>query len=965
MKDNETLTEHLSKVMAVETPKSQLLLHMVTILPNGMRLPLKVLVDTGCEVNLVRTGLIPSKFLTPASQRVSLVTANGTLLPGGQQECDLELITKGQELPDGAYHFYSIPTKCHEAKINVDIILSFGWCVDNHIDILTKEYGLRMNCCDPPCFINGAIAHIPHMSHRNVQNVRKLDPNTWDPQLWEGAFPNHGENQKTVTQVSNDILSFGQWETLFPPMGEQKHPEITEDEIVMIYDIRKMQLRALPELEFESEWSAETYEIMAKIILENTPQKHCNGVVSSSKPLESALAEEKRQILLEKYKDTVFTPELPRDIPYRGPNCEATITLIPNAVPKAQKFYQMVGERRDASIAHTKQFLEKGRIEPSLASWSSPQMVVPKKVPHDWRTVIDYRYTNTQIQFDAYPLPRITEILQRQGKYKIWTVLDMKDGFHQIPLHPDSRDYTTMSTPLGLFRWTVLPMGMKNAPAIFQRVMDYILRDIPNADPYIDDVIIGSTGDTMVELIENHFKDVDRVLKTLADAKMVVSTKKLQMFMTQVEFCGHILMDGKRAPAPGKLLALQKWELPKVVTQLRGFLGLANYFSEYVPNYAALAGPLTSKLQLKRDDGKKGSQKPLKWDPHEIKAFEALKEALVSQLELFQIQVDKPFVLESDASNYAIGAVLQQQVGEKWVPVAFFSRKLTGSQKRWTPREQETYAIVSALRKWAGWIGFQPVLILTDHKALESWVNEHVDTPSGPAGRRARWHETLSKFDIEVKYVPGNTNIVADALSRYAYPASKAMQDCSWHGSKEDKEEMERIMREEFENERLVGLICPKHPVTRVQTLMIMGKLPPNANISRKMLYGVTTRGGKSTEYSGAEPPLAPASPKKVCFSEPQLDSSSTKATESFKVDAEVRKKSYPILGLRNVQWIYLLRSAMLRNPYLSHNRKMLSDSIGKNSRKNILYGPTPFLQNVRCSDQNCSGWRKSCFMLS
>ena len=155
--------------------------------------------------------------------------------------------------------------------------------------------------------------------------------------------------------------------------------------------------------------------------------------------------------------------------------------------------------------------------------------------------------------------------------------------------------------------------------------------------------------------------------------------------MKSVEFCGHVLDDGKRYPAPGKLLALQKWELPQVVTQLRGFLGLANYFSEYVPNFANTAGLLTSKLQLKREDGKKGSQVLLKWQPHEIKAFEDLKKALAQKLQLFQIQVDKPFVLESDASTFAVGAVLKQQIEGKWCPVAFFSRKLTGSQRKWTP----------------------------------------------------------------------------------------------------------------------------------------------------------------------------------------------------------------------------------------------------------------------------------------
>ena len=127
--------------------------------------------------------------------------------------------------------------------------------------------------------------------------------------------------------------------------------------------------------------------------------------------------------------------------------------------------------------------------------------------------------------------------------------------------------------------------------------------------------------------------------------------------------------------------------------------------------------------------------------------------------------------------------------------VAFCSRKLTASQvSGWTPREKETYAVVLALQKWASWIGLQPVLVLTDHKSLESWATEVLDTPSGPAGRRARWHELLSKFEVSVAYIPGKDNVVAEALSRWAYTASQAFADASIHGSEKDDAEMRQII---------------------------------------------------------------------------------------------------------------------------------------------------------------------------
>ena len=182
-----------------------------------------------------------------------------------------------------------------------------------------------------------------------------------------------------------------------------------------------------------------------------------------------------------------------------------------------------------------------------------------------------------------------------------------------------------------------------------------------------------------------------------------------------------------------------------------------------------------------------------------------MRQALLSAVGLHLVDPDRGFVLQTDASDYAIGAVLEQVlVDGRHLPVAFWSRVLAEGQRRtWTPRGKEAYAIVMALRKWAGCRALQPVTVCTDHQSLQSWHKEHVNTPSGPASRRARWHETLAKFHLTVVYVPGKDNTVADCLSRWAYPASKGMTDVSAHGDEAETAEakkiidMERLMEEE------------------------------------------------------------------------------------------------------------------------------------------------------------------------
>ena len=333
----------------------------------------------------------------------------------------------------------------------------------------------------------------------------------------------------------------------------------------------------------------------------------------------------------------LFSGVANKNPPDRGRFGTAKIKLKPNPKIYRHREYQLQGDQAEAMKKLLAEFIERGWIEPSDSEWASPAFIVPKKEKGEWRLVVDNRGLNEQTEHDSYSLPLIDSILQKQQKKRIFTVLDLKHGYHQMPLHPDSRPCTAMSTPLGPMQGKVVPMGAKNGNAAFQRMMEDLLGPVRDcADPFVDDIIIGSGTENMTEdeLIDAHEKDLRRVLSELDQHNMVCKPTKASLLVKEVEFAGHVVGHGQRRPMPGKLASLHHWQKPQTISELRSFMGFWNYYSGYVRMYAELSGPLHKMLQVGKFDGRKGSKKKLAWTPEAEDAFNSLKERLLGQLGL-------------------------------------------------------------------------------------------------------------------------------------------------------------------------------------------------------------------------------------------------------------------------------------------------------------------------------------------
>ncbi|KAL5516832.1 hypothetical protein EMCRGX_G002255 [Ephydatia muelleri] len=454
----------------------------------------------------------------------------------------------------------------------------------------------------------------------------------------------------------------------------------------------------------------------------------------------------------------------------------AVHSIETNGPPTRLPPYRLPYCYRDSVKEELEEMLKHGVIERSNSPWASP-MVLVKKKDGSLRVCVDFRRLNGVTRQDAYPMPRIDELIDRLGRAKVITTLDLSKGYWQVPVAAEDRAKTAFSSPYGLFQFTVMPFGLQGAPATFQRMMDELLRGTEGySAAYLDDIVIYSDN------WKDHMKHLKEVFRRLRKAALTVKFDKCQFGMDQCIYLGHMVGNGTVRPENSKLEALKEFPIPRTKTAVRGFLGLAGYYRRFIPNFAETAAPLT-------DLTRKTATKEVQWNSECGRAFEKLKSLLCGEPVLKCPDFEKPFVLQTDASDRGVGAVLSQLYEGEDHPVAYFSRKLLPREEKYSVVEKECLAIKLAVQIFRVYLLGRSFTIQTDHRSLE-WLDRLKDANN----RLMRWSLALQPFQFSVQYRTGKANANADALSRAFSDGATGVSlekggGVSWSKAKHDENE--------------------------------------------------------------------------------------------------------------------------------------------------------------------------------
>jgi hypothetical protein len=364
---------------------------------------------------------------------------------------------------------------------------------------------------------------------------------------------------------------------------------------------------------------------------------------------------------------------------------------------------------------------------------------------------------------DRYPLPLIHETLRTISKAKWFTKVDVIAAFHKIRIREGDEWMTAFRTRYGLYEWLVTPFGLSGAPATFQRYINWVLREYLDifCSAYLDDVLIYSNGS-----LSDHRKKVKQVLAKLQDAGLQLDIDKSEFEVHSVKYLGYIVEAGKGIRVdPEKVAAIRAWEAPKTVKGVRGFVGFANYYREFIPNFSNVAAPLTA--LTKKDT-------PFYWSEACQQAFETLKKRLISAPLLAHWDPDKETVVEADSSGYAIGACLSQYDERgKLHPVAYYSQKKTPAQANYPIHDKELLAIISCLQQWDSELrSTKSFKVLSDHQSLEYFTKKQ-----RLSERQMRWALIMSRYNFEIAHRPGKQSVALDALSRREQDLPKDVGD--------------------------------------------------------------------------------------------------------------------------------------------------------------------------------------------
>ena len=366
----------------------------------------------------------------------------------------------------------------------------------------------------------------------------------------------------------------------------------------------------------------------------------------------------------------------------------------------------------------------------------------------------DFRRLNEMTVPDRYPIPRIEDLVRSRYGSTVFTKLNLNKAYFQVPVAPEDVCKTAVTTPFGLYEIVGMPLGLRNATQTFQRYMDSLFRDLPYVRDYVDDVLVASAS------LEEHLEHLQVVLEILVKAKLSINLGKCKFAQVEVNFLRFAVnRDGFRPPQE-KVEAILNYKRPTNIMGLRRFLGIINFYHTLIPNLAAIEVPLTDLMQ----GATKKDRTPIDWTIERTEAFEACKKGLADVMSLSFLAPEAPLMLATDASSTDLGGALNQADNNNiWHPLGFFSRKLSLTERNYSPYVRELLAVFSSLKFFSHILEGHQFVIQMDHKPL---VRALLQRPEKASPRQLNQLDYISQFCVTFKYVPGKDNVVADALSR-------------------------------------------------------------------------------------------------------------------------------------------------------------------------------------------------------
>lgn len=468
-------------------------------------------------------------------------------------------------------------------------------------------------------------------------------------------------------------------------------------------------------------------------------------VMGGAEELEQNEHKEAIQNLIQKYPQAIAN-----DISQLGRTSMVTHHInTGNALPIKRHPYRMSPKHEAFIKEEIERLKQQNLIVPSHSPWTSPALVVGK-ANGKLRLVIDYRELNKVTKSDAYPLPKIADMLDALAHSRYYSTLDLTSGFWQVRMNAQDQEKTAFSTKYGTYEFTVMPFGLMNAPATFQRLMDQVFYDVTwkFVLVYMDDIIIYS------RTIEEHCNHLERVLQLLIEAGLKLNPDKCDFFKKQILFLGHLVSGEEIKPNPVLVEKVKNCPPPKTKRQVRSFLGLASYYRRFIQNFSRIAKSLYDLTKQNRD---------FCWTEETQRSFDKLKESLTTPPIIKHPDFTSPFILHTDASDFAVGAVLAQNDDQKKEHViAYASRILNGAERNYTVTEKECLAVIWATKHFHHFLQGTQFSIVTDHEAIP-WLKKHKQ----PKGRLARWIIHLSEYEpYTIIKRKGSEHTNADALSR-------------------------------------------------------------------------------------------------------------------------------------------------------------------------------------------------------